>query len=48
MKSGGRPLALGLTLDEVAGLARAKTRRSVTVLRDMNAEEFREPSEALQ
>jgi phytochelatin synthase len=33
---------MGLTLDELAGLARAKTRRSVTVLRDMNAEEFRE------
>lgn len=33
---------IGLTLDEVAGLARAKTRRSVTVLREMNAEEFRE------
>ena len=33
---------IGLTLDELAGLARAKTRRSVTVLRDMSAEEFRE------
>ncbi|WFU45068.1 phytochelatin synthase family protein [Bradyrhizobium sp. CB82] len=33
---------MGLTLDELAGLARAKTRRSVTVLRDMSAEEFRE------
>src|SRR5215471_14183241 len=33
---------MGLTLDELAGLARAKTRRSVTVLRDVGAEEFRE------
>ena len=33
---------MGLTLDELAGLARAKTRRRVTVLRDMSAEEFRE------
>jgi hypothetical protein len=33
---------MGLTLNELAGLARAKTRRSVTVLRDMSAEEFRE------
>jgi len=33
---------LGLTLDELADLARRKTRRTVTVLRDMNAEEFRE------
>jgi hypothetical protein len=33
---------VGLTLDELAGLARAKTRRNVTVLRDMGAEEFRE------
>jgi len=33
---------MGLTLDELAGLARAKTRRGVTVLRDMSAEEFRE------
>jgi Phytochelatin synthase len=33
---------MGLTLDELAGLARAKTRRRVIVLRDMNAEEFRE------
>ena len=33
---------MGLTLDELARLARAKTRRSVTVLRDMSAEEFRE------
>jgi hypothetical protein len=32
---------MGLTLDELAGLARAKTRRRVTVLRDMDAEEFR-------
>jgi hypothetical protein len=33
---------MGLTLDELAGLARAKTRRSVTVLRGMSAEEFQE------
>jgi Phytochelatin synthase len=33
---------MGLTLDELAGLARAKTRRSVSILRDMGAEEFRE------
>ena len=33
---------MGLTLDELAGLARAKTARRVTVLRDMSAEEFRE------
>jgi hypothetical protein len=33
---------MGLTLDELAGLARAKTRRRVTVLRDMSAEGFRE------
>jgi Phytochelatin synthase len=33
---------MGLTLDELAELARAKTRRNVTVLRDMSAEEFRE------
>jgi hypothetical protein len=32
---------MGLTLDELADLARAKTRRSVTVLRNMSAEEFR-------
>jgi hypothetical protein len=32
---------MGLTLDELADLARAKTRRSVTVLRDMSPEEFR-------
>lgn len=32
---------MGLTLDELAGLARAKTRRTVTVLREMSAEEFR-------
>ena len=31
---------MGLTLDELAGVARAKTRRSVTVLRDVSAEEF--------
>jgi len=33
---------MGLTLDELAGLARAKTRRSVTVLRDMSPEGFQE------
>jgi Phytochelatin synthase len=33
---------IGLTLDELADLARAKTHRTVTVLRDMSAEEFRE------
>jgi hypothetical protein len=33
---------MGLTLDELAGLARTKSRRGVTVLRDMSAEEFRE------
>jgi hypothetical protein len=33
---------MGLTLDELAGLAHIKTHRSVTVLRDMSAEEFRE------
>lgn len=33
---------MGLTLDELAGLAREKSRRSVTVLRDMSAEEFRD------
>jgi Phytochelatin synthase len=33
---------MGLTLDELAGLARVKTDRSVTVLRDLTAEEFRE------
>jgi phytochelatin synthase len=33
---------MGLTLDELAGLARTKTRRTVTVLRDMSAEAFRE------
>jgi hypothetical protein len=32
----------GLTLDELADLARKKTRRAVTLLRDLNAEEFRE------
>jgi hypothetical protein len=32
---------MGLTLDELAGLARAKTARRVTVLRDMSAEGFR-------
>jgi len=33
---------MGLTLDELAALAHAKTRRSVIVLRDMSANEFRE------
>lgn len=33
---------IGLDLDELATLARAKTRRSVTVLRDLGADEFRE------
>jgi phytochelatin synthase len=33
---------MGLTLDELAGLARVKTRRGVTVLRDLSAEGFRE------
>jgi hypothetical protein len=33
---------IGLTLDELAGLARTKTRRSVMVLRDMGAGEFQE------
>jgi Phytochelatin synthase len=32
----------GLTLDEVAELARTKTRREVTVLRDLTLDEFRE------
>jgi len=31
---------MGLTLDELAGLARAKTHRTVTVLRDVSAEGF--------
>jgi hypothetical protein len=33
---------MGLTLDELATLARIKTRRRVTVIRDISAEEFRE------
>ena len=33
---------MGLTLDELADVARAHTRRKVTVLRDLTAEEFRE------
>jgi phytochelatin synthase len=33
---------MGLTLDELAGLARAKARRSVTILRNMSTEQFRE------
>ncbi|RVG58099.1 phytochelatin synthase family protein [Sinorhizobium meliloti] len=33
---------IGLTLDELADLARMKTRRSVTVLRDLTADEFRQ------
>jgi len=32
---------LGLTLDELADVARSKTRRSVTVIRDITPEEFR-------
>jgi hypothetical protein len=32
---------MGLTLDELAELARAKTRRAVTVVRDLSLEEFR-------
>jgi hypothetical protein len=33
---------IGLTLDELADVARASTRRSVTVLRDLTEEQFRE------
>ncbi len=33
---------VGLTLDELAGLARTKTHRTVTLFRDVSAEEFRE------
>jgi hypothetical protein len=33
---------LGLTLDELAEVARANTRRKVTVLRDLTEEQFRE------
>ena len=33
---------MGLTLDELAGLAKMKTQRKVTVLRNLTAEEFRE------
>lgn len=33
---------IGLTLDELADLARMKTRRSVTVLRGLSADEFRQ------
>jgi hypothetical protein len=33
---------IGLTLDELADVARANSRRKVTVLRDLNEEEFRE------
>ena len=33
---------IGLTLDEVAEVARTKTSRKVTVLRDLSADEFRE------
>jgi hypothetical protein len=32
---------IGLTLDELAGVAQTKTRRTVTVLRNLTAEEFR-------
>ena len=31
---------IGLTLDELAALARSKTRRTVTVIRDISADEF--------
>ena len=33
---------LGLTLDELAEVARANTSRKVTVLRDLNEDQFRE------
>lgn len=33
---------IGLTLDELAEVARTKTKRNVTVLRDLTADEFRE------
>ncbi|RXH26283.1 phytochelatin synthase [Bradyrhizobium nanningense] len=33
---------MGLTLDELADVARAKTRRRITVLRNLTGEEFRE------
>ncbi|TCV74615.1 phytochelatin synthase [Neorhizobium sp. R1-B] len=33
---------MGLTLDELAGLAKMKTQRKVTVLRNLTADEFRE------
>ena len=33
---------MGLSLDELAGLARLKTTRKVTVLRDLTAEQFRD------
>jgi hypothetical protein len=33
---------LGLTLDELAEVARVNTRRKVTVLRDLSEEQFRE------
>jgi Phytochelatin synthase len=33
---------LGLTLDELADIARSKTHRSITVLRNLTGEEFRE------
>ena len=33
---------IGLTLDELAALARSKTQRTVTVIRDISADEFRE------
>ena len=33
---------IGLTLDELAEVARTKTKRKVTVLRDLTADEFRE------
>lgn len=33
---------MGLTLDQLSGIARAKTSRKVTILRDLSAEVFRE------
>jgi hypothetical protein len=33
---------IGLTLDQLAALARSKTQRTVTVIRDISADEFRD------
>jgi hypothetical protein len=33
---------MGLTLDELADVARSTTKRNITVLRDLNQEQFRE------